>query len=109
LPAEDLLPGTYILALRLQNPATGEVQGRSVRFQVTGTDVERPVVVAKPVQTGSQALAAVHYERALCWLSQQRLRDAFREAEASWRLSRTEASQQLMQSLQSQLERVVKK
>jgi len=109
LSIEDLQPGTYILALRLQDPLTGEVQGRSVRFQVIGTEEEHPVVIAKPVQTGSQAMAATHYERALCWLSQKRTQEAFREAEASWRLSQTEAARQLMQGLQIQLERVVKK
>jgi GWxTD domain-containing protein len=108
LPTEDLQPGIYMLALRLQDPSTGDVHGRSIRFQIIGTEEERPIVIAKPVQTGSQALAATHYEKALCWLSQQRPEEALREAEASWRLSQSEAARQLMQELQNQLERVVK-
>jgi GWxTD domain-containing protein len=109
LPVEDLQPGSYILALRLHDSATGEIHGRSVRFQVISKEEERPVVIAKAAQNDSLATAATHYERALCWLSQQRPEEAFREAAASWRLSQTEAARQLMQGLQNQLERIVKK
>jgi hypothetical protein len=101
LAIDELAPGSYMLALRLRNARTGEVIGRSARFQVTAQEQERPVVVARPPQAGSQALAAVHYERALCWLSQQRPEEAIREAEASWRLSQTPAARQLLEGLAS--------
>ncbi|MFB3778026.1 MAG: GWxTD domain-containing protein [Bryobacteraceae bacterium] len=95
----ELSPGSYMLALRLRNTRSGEVVGRSARFQVTAQGEERPIVVAKPPQSGPQAMAAVHYERALCWLSQQRPDEALREAEASWRLSQLPAAKQLMEVL----------
>jgi GWxTD domain-containing protein len=101
LEINELAPGSYMLALRLRNARTGEVIGRSARFQVTAQEEERPVVVARPSQPGSQALAAVHYERALCWLSQLRPEEALREAEASWRLSQTPAARQLLEELAS--------
>ena len=99
LPIEGLAPGNYILALRLRNPGSGEEFGRSVRFQVAAADDGRPVVIARPVQTSPEAKAAIHYERALCWLSQQHTEEAYREAEASWRLSQAEPARQLMERL----------
>ena len=38
LGIDDLPPGAYMLALRLVNPQTGEVIGRSARFQVAGRE-----------------------------------------------------------------------
>lgn len=105
----ELPPGSYMLALRLRNPRSGQVVGRSARFQVTAQEEERPIVVARPVQSGPQALAAVHYERALCWLSQQRPEEALREAEASWRMSQTPAAKQLMEGLVSRVGRELQK
>jgi hypothetical protein len=99
LNLDELPPGAYMLALRLRNPQTGEVIGRSARFQVAGQERERPIVVARPLAAGTQAAAAMHYERALCWLAQQRPEEALREAEASWRLSQTSAARQLLDRL----------
>ena len=101
LAIDELAPGSYMLALRLRNARSGEVIGRSARFQITAQEEERPVVVARPFQPGAQALAAVHYERALCWISQQRPEEARREAEASWRLSQIPAVRQLLDGLAS--------
>lgn len=109
LATEDLPPGSYILALRLRNAQTGETHGRSVRFQVVADEESRPIVVAKPVQVGEQAMAALHYEKALCWLSQQRFQEALREAEASLRLSRSGAVQQLVEALRAQAKGTVGK
>jgi GWxTD domain-containing protein len=108
LSLDELAPGAYIVALRLRNPQTGEVVGRSARFQVTNQEAERPIVVARPVLSGAQAAAAVHYERALCWLAQQRPEEAAREAEASWRLSQTSAARQLLDRLSPRAQSVPK-
>jgi GWxTD domain-containing protein len=109
LATEDLPLGSYILAMRLRNSGSGEVHGRSVQFQVISKEEDRPIVIARPVQTGAQAAAALHYEKSLCWLSQQRPQEALREAKASWRLSQTEAARQLMEVLKNQVDRLVSK
>jgi GWxTD domain-containing protein len=101
LPIDDLAPGAYQLALRLRNPKTGEVTGRSVGFVVVNQEEEQPILVARPAVAGPQSAAAAHYERALCWLAQERPAEALREAEASGRLMQTLAAKELVEQLRS--------
>ncbi len=99
LPIDDLSPGQYLLALRLRNPRTGEVVGRSAKFAVVSQGDPRPIVAARPAPAGPRETAAAHYERALCWLAQGRAPEALREAEASWRVFQTPAARQLLDRL----------
>jgi GWxTD domain-containing protein len=101
LPIDDLAPGAYQLALRLRNPKTGEVTGRSVGFVVVNQEEDQPILVARPAVAGPQSAAAAHYERALCWLAQERPAEALREAEASGRLMQTPAAKELVEQLRS--------
>ena len=101
LPIDDLAPGAYQLALRLRNPKTGQVTGRSAGFVVVSQEEEQPILVARPVVAGPQGAAAAHYERALCWLAQERPAEALREAEASGRLMQTPAARQLLEQLRA--------
>ena len=101
LPIDDLAPGAYQLALRLRNPKTGQVTGRSAGFVVVNQEEEQPILVARPVVAGPQGAAAAHYERALCWLAQERPAEALREAEASGRLMQTPAARQLLEQLRA--------
>ncbi len=101
LPIDDLAPGAYQLALRLRNPKTGEVTGRSAGFVVVNQEEEKPILVARPAAAEPQGAAAAHYERALCWLAQEQPQKALREAEASWRLIQTPAARQLLEQFRA--------
>ena len=105
LPIDDLAPGAYQLALRLRNPKTGEVTGRSAGFVVVNQEEEQPILVSRPAATGPQSAAAAHYERALCWLAQERPAEALREAEASGRLMQTPAARELVEQLRARASR----
>ena len=101
LPIDDLTPGAYQLALRLRNPKTGQITGRSAGFVVVNQEEEQPILVARPAVPGPQSAAAAHYERALCWLAQEQPREALREAEASYRLIQTPAARQLIEQFRA--------
>ncbi len=106
LAIDDLSPGPYRLALRLRNKRTGEVIGRSAAFLVVPQMDERPIQITRTRPPGPQGAAEVHYERALCWLAQERAQEAYREAEASLRLVRTPVAQQLLQQLSARAGKV---
>ncbi len=89
LPIEELAPGSYHLAVRVVDPATGRAAARAGSFTVVaGVDDLQPVTVSQSFAENPQTLAANHYQRALCFLSQGRKAEAVRALEAAWSLTR---------------------
>lgn len=89
LAIEELTPGTYQLALRITDPSTGRISARSAAFSVVAsTDDLQPVIVSQSISESSEALAANHYQRALCFLSQGKKSEAVQALEAAWSLTR---------------------
>lgn len=92
LPIEELAPGNYQLAVRVVDPSTGRVAARAGAFTVVaGVDDLQPVTVSQSFVENPQTLAANHYQRALCFLSQGRKAEAARALEAAWSLTKDPA------------------
>jgi GWxTD domain-containing protein len=89
LPIEELAPGSYQLAVRVLDPATGRISARSAQVTVVaGVDDMQPVIVSQSLPDHPRTVAANHYQRALCFLSQGRKAEAVRALEAAWTLTK---------------------
>jgi GWxTD domain-containing protein len=101
LPLDGLPPGSYQLALRVKNTRTGAVIANSAPFHLTaGGESAPPVTISQGQADTPQWIAATQYERALCWLAQDRRGEAISALQASWESSRSPAVHQLLQKLQ---------
>ncbi|HWQ54397.1 MAG TPA: GWxTD domain-containing protein [Bryobacteraceae bacterium] len=102
LSTDELQPGAYQLAVRVKDSRTGRIAARSVTFTVTDAAGEtQPVVVSEGQADTPPRLAAMHYERALCWLAQGRSQEAVAALEASWNITQNPAVQGLLQHLRA--------
>lgn len=100
LSLEELSPGTYQLALRVKEPQSGKISAQSVSFTVTGGEEDAPpIVISRNEAESPQQMAASSYERALCWLAQDRLSEAVTNLEASWQLSHNPVTKGLLEHL----------
>jgi GWxTD domain-containing protein len=100
LSLEELSPGAYQLAVRVKDPQTGKISARSVSFTVTaGEEDAPPIVISRHEAESAQQLAASRYERALCWLAQDRPSEAVANLEASWQLSHNPVTKGLLEHL----------
>lgn len=100
LSTDELPPGNYQVVVRIKNPENGSISARSARFQIADNAGEiQPIVISQGHAETPQWLAANDYERALCWLSQGRSREAVRALEASLKNSQNPAVQGLLQHL----------
>jgi len=96
----ELNPGPYQLAVRVTDPATGKISGQSASFTVIGSDPEpTPIFITRGLVGTPQWIAVNQYERALCWLAQDRLLEAVANLEASWKLNHSPVTGQLLQHL----------
>lgn len=102
LSTDELPPGVYQLAVRIKDSRTGRIAARSVGFTITDAAGEiQPVVVSEGQADTPPRLAAMHYERALCWLAQGRSQEAMSALEASWSITKNPAVQGLLQHLRA--------
>lgn len=100
LGLEDISPGTYQLAVRIKDPQTGRLTAASVGFSVLGAqDDPAPIVVSRGGTDTPQWIAVNQYERALCWLAQDRPSEAVTSLEASWKLNQNPVTKGLLQHL----------
>lgn len=101
LSIEELAPGSYQLALRIRHPQTGKITGRAAGFVVVNSAEEPPdpIVISRAGAQSPQWLAANYYERALCWLAQDRLSEALAALEESCKLSRNASVETLLRHL----------
>lgn len=100
LPLDELAPGAYQVVVRVKDPRTGRITAGSAPFTiVAGADDLKPIVVSQGRAETPQWAAATQYERALCWLSQGRPREAVMALEDSYRLSKNPAVEGLLEKL----------
>lgn len=100
LPLDELAPGAYQVAVRVKDPRTGRITAGSAAFTILAeADTLKPIVVSQGRAETPQWAAAAQYERALCWLSQGRQREAVMALEDSYRLSRNPAVEELLDKL----------
>ena len=82
------------------SPRTGRITAATAPFTiVAGSDEPQPVVISQGRADTPQWIAATRYERALCWLSQGRRKEAVEALEASYRLTQNPAVGGLLQQL----------
>ncbi len=106
LPIEDVAPGAYQLAVRIKDPATGKIAGRSVAFVVSAdTQQPKPIVVSRANAGAPQWLAANQFERGLCWLAQGQVTEALAALETSWRMSKNPAVEGAIRHLREQAQK----
>lgn len=100
LSLEELSPGTYQLAVRIKDPETGKLTAGSVGFTVAGMQDDPPPIVISRGGTDTPQWAAINqFERALCWLAQDRPAEAVTSLEASFKISQNPVTRQLLQHL----------
>jgi GWxTD domain-containing protein len=100
LPIEELSPGAYQLALRIKEPQTGKLIARAASFTVVAAEQDpAPIVVSRGSTQTPQWMAVSQYERALCWLAQDRPLEAVASLEASWKLNQNPVTRGLLQRL----------
>jgi hypothetical protein len=100
LPIEELPPGSYRLALRIKEPKTGTWLASSASFTVVAAEPDpTPIVVSRGGTQTPQWMAVSQYERALCWLAQNRPLEAVANLEASWKLNQNPVTRGLLQHL----------
>jgi hypothetical protein len=100
LSTEELTQGNYQVVVRIKDPGTGRITARSASFAIADNAGEiQPIVVSQSHAETPQWLAANQYERALCWLSQGRSREAVTALETSWKFNQNPAVQNLLQLL----------
>ena len=103
LPLDEFPPGAYQVVVRAKDSRTGRITAASAPFTVVaGPDEPQPIVISQGRLDTPQWTAANEYERALCWLSQGRKKEAVTALEASWQLSRNPAVNHLLQELQKE-------
>jgi GWxTD domain-containing protein len=101
LSLDGVPPGSYQLAIRIKDPASGKTAGQSVTFIVTPiTDSRQPILISQGRFSSPQMDAANDYERALCWLSQGRESEAVAALESSFKQSQNQAVKSLLEHLQ---------
>jgi GWxTD domain-containing protein len=100
LPIEELSPGSYQVVLRIKDPQTGALTARSATFTVVNAEQDpTPIVVSRGATQTPQWMAVSQYERALCWLAQDRPLEAVASLEASWKLNQNPVTRGLLQHL----------
>ena len=100
LPIDELGPGHYRLSIRVEDPASGAITATAIPFVVLAENPgSEPIVIAKGQSDSPQGQAAVHYERALCFLAQDRRPEAVNALRASFELSRNPAVKTLLDHL----------
>jgi hypothetical protein len=103
LPIDELPPGAYQLAVRIKEPQTGRMAASSAGFVVLGAQDEAAPIIISRGATGTPQWEAVNqYERALCWLAQDRPSEAVTSLEASWKLNQNRMTKGLLEHLYEQ-------
>jgi hypothetical protein len=101
LPLEEFSPGAYQVVVRVKDARTGRITATAAPFTIVAGNEEAPPVVVSPSHADTpQWTAANQYERALCWLSQGRTKDAIAALEESFQLSHSPAAGNLLRQLQ---------
>ncbi len=102
LPIQELAPGQYRLSIRVEDPNSKKISAAAIPFVVASESLGLPpVVIARGINMTPQGQAAVHYERALCLLSQNRASEAVEALKESWELSRNAQVKTLLEHLSS--------
>jgi GWxTD domain-containing protein len=100
LPIQELAPGQYRLSIRVEDPGSGKISAAAIPFIVASENpTSQPIVIARGQNESPQGQAAVHYERALCLLSQDRPSEAIQNLKASWELSKNSTVKSLLEHL----------
>jgi hypothetical protein len=88
------------LSIRVEDPASGKISAAAIPFVVENGDQHpQPIVIARGQSESPQQQAAVHYERALCLLSQDRPKEAVDNLQQSWQLSKNSTVKALLDHL----------
>lgn len=102
LDIREFSPGSYLLAIRVKDPVSGQVSGRTVSFRIGAQEgLLQPVIISRASSGDQRWRASTYYERALCYLEQKELQRAIKFLELANRTYPTKQVSDLLNHLKA--------
>jgi len=106
LPLDEFTVGAHQLVVRVTDSRTGKLTAQSAAFMIVpGEPSLPPVQISRDRPVTEQWIGAAHYERALCWLAQDKTSEAISALEDSWKLTKNSTVEGILQNLYKRTKR----